>query len=267
MAERHENTTRRACDQLAAYELGALDGSARQEFESHLRGCAECQDEVYDHAPATVLLTTEPGRWADRMQAAAPRRPLAERLTERLAAWLRPPLVRAAVPVAMAAVLVLVVIQPWQGPASPWSDLAAVEALPWTGLQMRSGAGDAEQAFADAMELYVAQDWAQAGAALVDAARALDESDAPPALRDQARLFAGVSHLLADDAATAADQFELAAGSDLAPVAQRAAWNLAQARLLLDDPDGALAALSSLENSPVYAERAAALAGSIVERR
>jgi len=263
MAERHENTTRRACDQLAAYELGALDGSARQDFESHLRDCAECRDELYDHAPATVLLTSEPGRWAERMRAAAPRRSLAERL----AAWLRPPLVRAAVPVAMVAVLVLAVIQPWQGPASPWSDLAAIEALPWTGLQTRSGAGNAEQAFADAMELYVAEDWAGAGAALVDAAGALDAADASPALRDQARLFAGVSHLLADDAAAAAGQLELAAGSSLAPVAQRATWNLAQARLLLDDPDGALAALSSLENSPVYAERAAALAGSIAERR
>lgn len=263
MAERHEDTTRWACDRLTAYELGALDGSARREFEDHLRICDDCREEIYDHAPATVLLTSEPGRWAARLGAAAPGRSLAGRL----AAWLRPPLVRAAVPVALAAVLVLAVLQPWQAPTSPWSDLAALEALPWTGLQVRAGADDAQQAFAAAMELYVAEDWAGAGAALTDAAQALDASGAAPALRDQARLFAGVSHLLAADADAASGQLELATGSTLAPVAQRAAWNLAQARLLLDDPDGALSALARLEDSPVYAPRAAALAVAIAERR
>ncbi|MCP4570982.1 MAG: zf-HC2 domain-containing protein [bacterium] len=251
------------CDRLAAYELGALESEDRRAFEDHLRDCAECQDELYDHAPAAALLASAPGTWARRMAATTPRPSLAQRL----ASWLRPPLARALVPVATVALLALVLLQPWQGPVSPWSDLAVVEALPWTGQQVRSGADDAERAFAAAMELYVARDWADAGIALADAAGALAASGAPSALHDQARLYAGVSHLLADDATAAASQLELASTSALPPVAQRATWNLAQARLLLDDPDGALAALSSLESSPVYAARAGELAATIHERR
>lgn len=263
MAERHDDTARRTCDHLAAYELGALDEATRGDFEQHLETCIECQDELYEHAPAALLMAAEPGRWAARMDVAAPR----ASWRERLAAWLRPPLVRVAAPVAMVAILVLFVGQPWQGPPAGWSELATVEALPWTGLQTRAGADDATRAFGDAMALYVAEDWTGAGAALVHAADALDAADAPRALRDQARLYAGVSHLLADGAAAAAPQLEQAAESDFAPVAQRAAWNLAQARLLLDDPDGALAALAGLADSPVYAQRAASLIAAIGEQR
>jgi hypothetical protein len=263
MPDRRDDTAQRMCDHLAAYELGALDDAERGAFENHLRACTGCRDELYDHAPAAVLLAGEPGRFADRMRAAAPR----ASWTGRLGAWWRAPLVRIAAPVALAAVLALVFIRPGHDPATRWSELATVEALPWTGLEMRSGGDDAARAFADAMSLYVAADWAAAGDALAEAAGALEAAGARPVLRDQAHLFAGMSHLLADDPDAAARELEIAVASPLPPVTQRAAWNLAQARLLLGDPEGALAALARLQDSPVYRERAAALAGSIAERR
>ena len=61
-------------DWSAAYVLGVLDPAERQEFESHLSSCEQCQREVASFAPIPGLLSRiespdieqAPGRIADR---------------------------------------------------------------------------------------------------------------------------------------------------------------------------------------------------------
>ncbi len=256
MSERTDEKPLSPCDLLAAYELGLLDGQERLRFEGHLETCPHCLEEVYAFAPASLLLTAAPGRFA---ALAAPAKPsVSGRLAAVLAGIFQP---RVFAPVAAAAALALLVLIP---SAPRWSDLAVVEPLSWSHVQVRAGGDPGGRLFADGMERYTAGRYDDAAEILQQAARAMEDTDRgslplQAGTPGQARLYAGVSLLLAGRPQAAKGPLLAAAANPLPPVAQGADWYLAQAYLLTDRPDSAGMVLKGLAESPVYGSRARAL--------
>jgi len=248
------STDTRACDLLAAYELGLLDDPDRSRFETHLDDCPDCTEELYAFAPVSAALTTEPGRYA-RAAAQAAQGPLA-RLARLLESLFQP---RILAPVATVAVVALLVLLPT---APRWGDLARVEPLAWSRVPVRAGDTPGEMLFKEGMDQYAAGQYAEAADLLGDASRTLEGSGSPT-IKGQAALYNGISLLLDGRPQTAKGPLQAAAANPLPPVAQGAGWYLAQACLLTDKPDSASLALTGLRASPVYAERASALLARI----
>jgi hypothetical protein len=257
MASRMECPDRRLGDMLAAYEQGLLDEEERAAFEAHLAGCEECLDELYEMAPYVVAMLADPGRY--RRIAAAAAALDAPTLAERLGRWLTSVLTpRVAVPVAVAAVLVVAVIVGTGNDARKLGRLAVVEHVPYVQLDTRAWGDEAAVALFDlGMRSYVDRDYGAAATRLAEAIAAAP-ADGGWAGLAQARFYLGVSRLLSGETREAVAPLAQAARSPLVPVAERARWELAQAHLLLGDAGAARAELERLAESPVFGERARA---------
>lgn len=261
MTERANPSAPRDCDLLAAYELGLLQDEERIRFETHLTRCPDCLEELYAFAPVAAAVTAEPGRYA--LAASGPG--LLDRLSRALNGIFRP---RVLAPVTIAAVLALLVLLPT---GSRWRDLAVVEPLAWSHVPVRAADDPAGKLFSDGMLMYEAGNYDQAAPILLQAARVMENSDhsALPlgaGSPGQARLYAGVSLLLANRPQAAKRPLTVAAANPLPPVAQGAQWYLVQDYLLCDQPDSARIYLESLQDSPVYGSRARSLLETMQEQ-
>jgi anti-sigma factor RsiW len=254
-------------ERLAAYELGLLRPDERAAVEAHLETCEACREEAWATAPYATMLVGDPAgvRAAIPSRAAlagaAPgetaARPIGSRLLAALRGfgrWLTGP--RALAPAAALAALAIVLVLRG-GPDDP-AALARVEPLPWIPMATRDAtADDATGLFRRGMTEYVAHDWRTAAETL---RRALAAPDAGPdwAERDRARLFLGLCLLLDGDPEGAIEPLEVATGSSLRVIADRARWFLAQAELKRRRPDAAATHLRALAaGSPGYAAVAA----------
>ncbi len=249
------------CDQLAAYECGLLPNNERIAFETHLADCLDCLDEMYAHAPATVALTSDPAVFNEACTAAiSAARPS---LTERLTAWFGNQLTgRVLAPAALVAVLALVLLWPGEDSKSLYRDLAVLDPLAYTQIDVRSGSADSVAAvFKRGMDFYLGEDYAKAAQQLSRVEAIIvqtPDSDAaqPVGFRHQAALYQGVSYLLSDNAGAAISALTTAQESSVRPVQERARWYLAQAYLVSDQPVAAVEVLTKLVASPVYGDRA-----------
>ena len=250
---------------LAAYEFGLLAEEERARFEAHMRGCEACAEELYRLAPFVTAMTADPGRARQALEAESTERPGQALEHPSLAwaqvrAWLRSGPIgwRTLAPVAAAAALV-VAIGLWLRPSQviSYRSLARVEPIPFVPIETRGGgATDASRRLREGMARYAQRRYAEAAPLLAQAAKLGETSVARPDL-DQARLFLGLSWLLASQVDSAVAPLEVAARSDLEPVSDRARWYLAQADLLRNDPQGAESLLTRLaRQSPGYATAA-----------
>lgn len=249
-------------DLLGAYELGLLEGPDQLRFEKHLEHCPACAEELYDGAAASEAMRREPGRYAEALNTANRGAPWPERILESIRRLVNP---RVLVPVGAvgAIALLLAVLQPPGLPSS--ADLALIEPLPYQGLQLRGGPGqDLDRMLAAGMEQYAAGHYRDAARSL-GLAWQTGRTDAEWLDNHQTALFLGLSLLLDQRPDEALEPLMVAAESELLPIAERAAWYLAQTQLLRENPAGSLPFLESLLNSPVYKVRAAAQLQSVRE--
>lgn len=230
-------------DLLAAYELGLLTTDERRRFEAACREDGDLLEELFDTAPFMDALRRDPARFAAAAAAATPARPS---LLSRLGDLLRP---RALVPAGVAIALAFLVFSG----GNDLENLAVLEPLQVTTVQVRAGSPDSDTLYADALAAYQAEDWAASAATL---RRALDTAPDGWARADLARIYLGSSEMLGGDAAAAESPLHAASASTLAPVRERALWQLVQVRLLRADEAAARAALEQLADSPVYGARA-----------
>ena len=249
-------TERRNCDLLAAYELNLLDQDERRLFESHLPDCPDCLDELYAHAPVVTELLRDPGLYAQRMA----RHRKAPSLRDRLAGFFGWRPARVLVPLAVVALLALGIILPADS-TSPFPAMALTDAPAYSVIPVRAGSdADWQPLWEEGMRLYVAQDYVAAAGRLEQAIPLLEQAVAANRHQrrhlDNARFYLGASRMLQGDPAAATPALEAAAASHLPPLRQKSLWYLAQVHLLRDDPQGAQAVLTQLEESPVYGERA-----------
>ena len=243
-----------AQDLIAAYEFGLLDDADRARFEAATLEDPELLDDLYDAAGDAQMLILDPGQYAAaaRDGLAAGARDTSESLIDRLRNLLRP---RVLVPVAAALALAFVIFGPGQN-ADHIADLAVLEPIPATRQIVRADAPDAESRFREAMNAYIDGRWDDAAARLEEALTAGGENWPRQA---QARLYLGSSLLLAGKTEAAARELEIAATASLLPIREQATWQLAHARLTLDDAAGARLALEDLRSSPVLSDKALAL--------
>jgi len=243
-----------APDLIAAYELGLLDDADRARFEAATLDDPELLDDLYDAATEAQILVQDPGRYAAAARAglSAGEQGTRVSLLDRLQNFFRP---RVLVPVAAVLTLAFVVFGPGRD-AGHLADLAVLEPIPATRQIVRADAPDAESRFREAVNAYLDARWDDAAAQLEEALAAGGDNWPRQA---QARLYLGSSLLLAGKTELAAGELEIAATASLLPIREQATWQLAHARLTLDDAAGARAALESLRSSPVLAEQALAL--------
>jgi hypothetical protein len=236
---------------LAAYELGLADASERLAFEAHLAACDVCADDAFASADAAAVATGDAARVV-RGLAVGPG--LLARLLRPFRDLARRPHVLVPALTTAGAVGLLVL---WRLGAPDPASLAIVEPAPYVPLAVRdAGAGDATALFHRGMERYAGGDWAAAATDLRGALAAA-APPLPPARRDQANVFLGVSLLLEGDVDAAVAPLEAGARSELPVLADRARWYLAQAKLRAGDADAARTLLESLDGSPGYAAEAA----------
>ncbi len=261
MADRDHKADHDQKDLLAAYELGLLDDAERARFEAATREDADVLDDLFESAPDAMMLAQDPGRFAAAARSALadakPRETVG--LLHRLRGLLR---VRVLVPVAVALAMVFMVLGPDGGDKSV-TDLAVVAPLHATRQTVRADAPAAEARFRDAMDAYLDARWSDAAESLEEALAA--GGDTWPR-RDQAHLYLGSSLLLDGQAEAATTALEEATSASVLPVREQATWQLAHARLTLDDAAGARAALETLSASPVLAEKALALMAELDAR-
>lgn len=241
-------------DLLAAYEMDLLSSRERAEFEAFLLQDEETQDELFDNAPFVIALKNDPARFRRIAEAAlAEMEPSVwERWFSFLSNLMSP---RVLAPVTAIAVLAVLLSVPPQS-VLDLRQLARVEPVPYVQLETRSGHHAADQPFDLAMAHYSAQRYRAAARGLRDAIVAA-ESGEDWGQMDQARLYLGLSLLLAEQPAEAIAPLTAATGSVLLPVAERSRWYLAQARLMMNEPIQAQELLRELAtHSPVYGERA-----------
>ena len=251
--ERNENQ-RGLDDLLAAYELGLLSAEERAACEAHLLRDEESLVELYEMAPFAAALTEDPARYHRAVHTA-----LAEttpsfltRLRSYLAELMTP---RVLIPVATVAVVAVLLSVPREGVVDLRS-LAVVEPIPYVQLDTRSGTPDADRLFTAAMAHYTEGRYDEAVLGLQEAVQTAS-SEVGDRFLDQARLYLGMSLLLADRPEEAIAPLTTATHSLVLPLAERSRWYLAQARLLTNAPAEAHALLDGLAGqSRVYGEQA-----------
>jgi hypothetical protein len=247
------------CDLLTAYEMGLLENQERTSFEAHLDDCVDCLDGLYALAPAVLEMQKNPGQYASAMErslAGGKSSPMGQ-LQDLLGRLFN---VRVLVPLAVTAVAVLVIINPFSGVDSV-SQLADMTALPYTKIEVRSGgSSNSADDFKSAMVHYQNTDYCAAAPLLV---QALAGEIKPVAANDQGTLYAGVSYLLCGQNEQAIVLLKDSAASGIPPVAQKSLWYLAQAQLRSNNSEAAITALKLLSDSPVYGDQAKDLLANI----
>lgn len=252
------------CDLLAAYEMGLLADDERLGFEAHLTDCSDCLDELYAMAPHMNELAAHPGEFADAAAAGLQAGSMAgQSWLKRLRSWFLAGPEKALLPVVVVAAVTLFVFLP-SADGPQFASLAVLEAPAYSPIQVRAGQQDLWlPLWESGMASYGQQDYSAAAEDLAQAISLLENQPDPQGERylvlDNARLYCGVSQLLAGQAENSVAVLALASSSQLPPVSQKAQWSLAQAHLLNGSPDAALETLEKLRNSPVFGTRAAEL--------
>ncbi len=266
MAENRNHNQCNICDQLAAYELNLLEKDERIVFENHLGACSDCLEEMYAMAPAMTKLIDQPGLYAGQVtRSLAPGK--TESWFQRLNRMVASGTSRLLIPVAVVAVLAMLILMP-QSTEIKFRSLATTEAPAFSPIQVRAGQQDlwlplwqSGMAFyQDGQYPSAADDLAKAVKLLAASAPSQDELTA---VLDNAQLYLGVSQMLSNGIAESLATLQDASESSLQPVRQKGLWYLAQAHLLNENPQDAMAVLTQLENSPVFGTQAAALKADI----
>ena len=268
MSKNRHNNAVDFCDLLAAYELNLLESDERLGFETHLTECSACLEEIYAMAPSMNQLTADPGVFAEQARLHLDPE-TSESLVSRISRMLFTGPARVLVPVAMAAVLAMLIFLP-QTTETKFRTLAMTDAPAFSPIQVRSGQQEPWLALWDqGMESYQSGEYRAAAQDLVQAIAILDSSANPDVEKTEllahARLFLGVSQMLSEQTAESLITLQRASESRLIPIHQKGMWYLAQAHLLNEQPRDALRLLKQLENSPVYGPQAAELIIGIEE--
>ncbi len=284
---------------LAAYEMGLLVSDDRVRFERHLSHCKVCQEQLYAMAPNMITMqanaTDSAHTLASQLRSSAMAHASMNDLEKELkreaelskrrasgdatpsgsgwGEWLRaigeriwPAHGRTArwatmAPIAITALLVVVIALQQAGQSPDWASHAQIEPVAYVPQSTRDAAsGDAGVMMSAGMLAYVGGSYEEAAPLLAEAADLMD----PGATRDQARFFAGLSFLLVGDTEAARLHLEVAASSEILVVADRSQWYLAQLNLLEDQPEDARRLLKELAaGSPGYRVQAAELLGEL----
>jgi anti-sigma factor RsiW len=255
---------------LAAYEMGVLAGDDRRRFEEHLGRCPWCVEQLYELAPHVAAMRADPGGViADLDQAGAPGSVKSrEESANQLRSWWQRLNWRLLAPTgALAAAATILILFVWNPETVEFADLAQLEHVEYLQLDTRSeGLPEAKRLYARGMENYAARRYEEA-AALLSQATAGDLTQLSQTEREQIRFFRGLNLLLSEAPAAARPHLEEASRSTLPVIADRARWYLAQAHLLLEEPEEALPYLETVaERSRVYADRAATLRDEVKAR-
>lgn len=242
---------------LAAYEMGLLCGEEQSLIENHLNACEYCSESLWRMAPALDAFHAEPGemaeilrgRWFDRLTA----RILPREGTARFWKFSLPAVAAAAV------VLLIVTLNQTVARFDPAS-VARIEPLEYIQFSTRgfgtsdSGPSDGPGEFQTGIALYNQARYQGAATTLARSARLFDYAGLE---RDQAALYAGLSHLLVGASDSALVYLKLAIESEAPVIRDRAVWFLAQASLLRCDTKTAKKYLERLAtDSPGYAAEA-----------
>jgi hypothetical protein len=251
MAEHPGNRSENIRDLLTAYELGLLDEADRARIEAALADDPALLDELSDDAPEALMLTSDPGRYAEAARAGLREAGAAgPSWADRLRSLWRPRVVLPAVATALA--VLAVVLAP--GGGASLADLAVVEPMTVVRPAVRADEPAADMLMRAALDNYAAAAWPAAADGFQQALSAGGDQWRRAA---QARLYLGTALLMAGDAPAAIDPLRAATGSALTPVREQAEWHLAQALLLTGDADGAADLLAGLRDSPALGDRAA----------
>lgn len=245
------------------YVAGSLSPEEAEAFEAHLLECESCRQEVrLAEAIREALLEDESGAEADDEEAesTAPAAAAAggsdgAAVRGELPAWLR---TAAALALAISLVLMAIVLIP-SGDVDPeLAELGRVVQAPvYLGTSIRAPEARPDSLFADAMDAYVAEDYAAA----VDGLRATLAAggDEPPV-----HFFLGASLLMLDRPEEAIDAFAAVEASGDSPYVDEARFYRAKALLSEGEAEEALEFLQGVvgSDSPV-AGHAAALVDSV----
>ncbi len=123
-------TNKRFLDMRHGYELGLLSDEARMEFELHLYECQDCFDSIQQFKEEAALIKHDPDLQKIVLQAAKMQSPgVTEDTPSEIAAPVQRPLWRSLVPTSLvaAAVLVLLILKPWQIEFHPTQEAIAAE--------------------------------------------------------------------------------------------------------------------------------------------
>jgi len=221
------------------YHFDQLSNEERKRFEAHLLECDHCFQETYVLGSVTEKMQKDPEPFLaalakkkpTRVPAIKQRREFHIGLVEAIGRI--PALVRIAIPVAAAMVLLFLLIRP----TAELSDLALIEPVPYRSLQIKSGAEatDAERLFEEGMAAYVQKDYASSIEKLVLAIRH-DSTNAG------FHFYLGLCYLLSDSVDLAIEHLQKTITLDGNPVLEKAYWYLGNAWLLKEDRAQALAA-------------------------
>lgn len=222
-------------EQIAALAAGRSDADAAANLLQHVTACLECSEEL-------DLI-------AD-LVAAEPETP-ATGLPRRTGMML----------LAAAAVLAVLLWSPWTA-ASPWADLAEVAPIQAPPANLRGPEEEARGAdYVEGLRAYRTADFAAAEEALRRVA-AQRPGDA------LVHLYLGIARLQTGSPSAAVEPLRVAARSGTGLVRERGLWYLAGARLLLERPAEARAALEELRaEAGDYAANAETLLEALDARR
>ena len=265
MPDTHNNTQDNFCDLLAAYELGLLESDECLRFETHLSHCPDCTEELYAMAPTAAAMTAKPGQFARQVEANLQ----TESVLARLNRFLFSGLGRVLVPVAVAAVLAMLVFMP-RTEETKFRTLSVTEAPLFSPIQVRAGGGSQWLPLWESGMLHYRNGTFEPAADDLSRMILLLSQSAVPhseqySVLDNAHLYLGVSYLLSGQESQAVRVLKVAAQSTIKPVQQKAQWSLTQAYLILEQPGDAIAVLNQLQDSPVFKTRASELMEKINE--
>lgn len=220
------------------YVAGSLSPEEAEAFEEHLLECESCREEVrLAETIREALLEDEPPARGE------------------LPAWLR---IAAALAMVTSLVLVAIVLVPGDDVDPGLAELGRVVQAPvYLGTSVRAPEGRPDSLFADAMDVYVAEDYAVA----VDGLRATLAAggDEPPV-----HFFLGASLLMIDRPEEAAEAFAAVEAAGDSPYLDEARFYRAKALLRQGDADAALDFLrDAADGGGAVAGHAAMLADSV----
>lgn len=235
---------------LAAYEMGVLEETDIAVFETHLKECSACCDELYDNAPVANELQAHPGLYGGALKskiATEPEKSLFDKIRNMFS-------VKILLPVAVVASLVVMVIS--IGTESDVRKLAIVEKVAYVSIDVRSTDTPlAAEYFASAMTAYQENQYA---VAVEELKMSIENADSGWTGWDQAHMYLGVSLMMNSQPDQAIEYLTVVKNGNSLPLVEKGSWLLAQANLQAGNKDQAIELLADLIiNGVAYADKAA----------
>ncbi|MBT3317239.1 tetratricopeptide repeat protein [bacterium] len=235
---------------LAAYEMNMLEFADKLLFETHLKDCKTCCNELFDNAPVANELQAHPGLYGGTLKsktATQPEKSLFTKIREMFA-------VKILVPVVVVASLVVMVIS--LGAGSDVRKLAVVEKMAYVSIDVRSADSElAAEYFASAMNAYQESQYV---VAVEELKLSIENADSSWDGWDQAHMYLGVSLMMNNQPDQAIEYLTVVRNSSSLPLIEKGSWLLAQANLQAGNRDQAIEYLADLIiNGVVYADKAA----------